>query len=100
MVDLGPAPAPEVLAQLLHGSKFNFLILSSAKDPRKLDRVILSPRTEGGVMPLPQAQNDLEDDAPPAPPQAQPGNAPPPPVQNNRPQMDPNNPPDDNTPDQ
>ena len=99
VVDLGPAPAPEVLAQLLHGSKFNFLILSSAKDPRKLDRVILSPRTEGGAMPLPQAQNDPEDVAPPAPPQAQPVNIPPP-VQNNRPQTDPNNPPDDNTPDQ
>jgi hypothetical protein len=42
--DLGPAPAPEVLAHLLNGSKFNFLILSSATNPQALDRVILSPR--------------------------------------------------------
>ncbi len=54
-VDLGPAPAPEVLAQLLNGSKFNFLILNNANDPAKLDRVILSTRTEGNfVAPLPQ----------------------------------------------
>jgi hypothetical protein len=44
---LGPAPAPEVLSHLLNGSKFNFLILSSANDPRSLDRVILSARPEG-----------------------------------------------------
>jgi hypothetical protein len=44
---LGPAPAPEVLSHLLNGSKFNFLILSSANDPRALDRVILSARPEG-----------------------------------------------------
>jgi hypothetical protein len=67
--DIGPAPAPEVLARLLNGSKFNFLILSSANDPRVLDRVILSPKAEGAVTPLPpMANNDLEDDAPVAPP--------------------------------
>jgi AMIN domain len=54
--DLGPAPAQEVLARLLHGSKFNFLILNAAEDPKKLDRVILTPRTEGGPTPLPPLQ--------------------------------------------
>jgi AMIN domain len=67
--DIAPGPAPEVLARLLNGSKFNFLILSAANDPRKLDRVILSPRADGGVMPLPpmQAQNagSEDDDGPP-----------------------------------
>ena len=53
---LGPAPAQEVLAQLLHGSKFNFLILNAANDPKKLDRVILTPRTEGGATTLPPLQ--------------------------------------------
>jgi AMIN domain len=65
--DLGPAPAPEVLARLLNGSKFNFLILSAANDPTKLDRVILSTRSEGNfIAPLPQVQNndDAEDDEP------------------------------------
>ena len=53
VADIAPAPAPEVLARLLNGSRFNFLILSAANDPGKLDRVILSTRAEGVVMPLP-----------------------------------------------
>ena len=48
VADIDPGPAPEVLARLLNGSRFNFLILSSAADARGLDRVILSPRGEGG----------------------------------------------------
>jgi hypothetical protein len=58
VANLGPAPAPEVLAQLLNGSKFNFLILSSAKDPQGLDQVILTPRAEGAMPPpsTPQPQ--------------------------------------------
>jgi len=54
--NLGPAPAQEVLAHLLNGSKFNFLILNAVGDPNKLDRVILTPRTEGGPVPLPPLQ--------------------------------------------
>ncbi len=64
-----PAPAPEVLARLLNGSHFNFLILSAPDDPNKLDRVILSTRMDGNfVAPLPQMQNDNagnDDDEPP-----------------------------------
>ena len=94
VVDIPPAPAPEVLAQLLHGSKFNFLILSSPNDPRQLDRVILSPRADGGPMPLsPVQNNDAEQDAPPAA-QPQPANR----VANRPP--DANNPPEENAPDQ
>jgi hypothetical protein len=66
VADIGPAPAPEVLAQLLNGSKFNFLILSAANDPRMLDRVILSARAEGAVTaPSPMQNNDEADDEPP-----------------------------------
>jgi hypothetical protein len=81
VADLGPATAPEVLAHLLNGSKFNFLILSSATDPSLLDRVILSERPEGAVAasrPLPQIQpqEDVDDaagrGAPPPP--VDPGN--------------------------
>ena len=78
VVDLGPAPAAEVVAQLLHGSKFNFLILSAANDPTHLERVVLTPRGEGGSMPLApmQAVNqpDMDDPDPPQPgnPQQQP----------------------------
>jgi hypothetical protein len=73
-VDLAPGPAPEILARLLNGSKFNFLILSAASDPRQLDRVILSPRTEGVIMPSSpiQPQEDTADnDASPEPGSAQ-----------------------------
>jgi hypothetical protein len=84
VVELGPAPAPEVLASLLNGSKFNFLILSAADDPRKLDRVILSPRVESAVQPLsPVVQNDdADDDEPPPQPAPVQGqmNVPPPPA--------------------
>jgi len=61
--DLGPAPAPEVLAHLLNGSRFNFMILSSATNPQALDRVILSPRGGGQVLPgIPQAQPVVDED--------------------------------------
>jgi hypothetical protein len=89
VADLGPASAPEVLAHLLNGSKFNFLILSSAADPSLLDRVILSERPEGAVAasrPLPQIQpqEDVDDAAgrgappPPVDPGNQPQPTPPP----------------------
>ncbi len=86
--EIPPAPAAEALAKLLYGSRFNFLILNSASDPRQLDRVILSARAEGGfVSPPPQPQEadpDITVDPPAAPPgqpvQApNPENAPPPP---------------------
>ena len=73
VVDLGPAPAPEVLAQLLNGSKFNFLILSNANDPHQLDKVILSQRVEGYTPPppppmvMPADTADEEQAAPPPP---------------------------------
>ena len=90
---LSKAFTAEVLAQMLNGSRFNFLILNAANDPRQLDRVILSPRGEGAVMPLPPMQNaaDLEDDgsAPAAPARVQPGT-----VRNSPPQVSPNLPPD------
>ncbi|MGA9307860.1 MAG: AMIN domain-containing protein [Candidatus Sulfotelmatobacter sp.] len=74
VTELGPAPAPEVLAHLLNGTQFNFLILSSPTNPGGLDRVILTPRPDGPMpAPLPQARsltND-EDEA-----DAQPGAAP------------------------
>lgn len=62
--DFGPGPAPEVLAHLLNGTKFNFMILSSTTDPQALDRVILSPRADG-AMSSAMAQNQavVDEDA-------------------------------------
>ena len=63
VAEFGPAPAPEVVAHLLNGSKFNFLILSSSSDPQALDRVILSSRPEGPMPPpRPQPRAVAEDD--------------------------------------
>jgi hypothetical protein len=68
VAEIEPAPAPEVLARLLNGSRFNFLILNSPDDPSKLGRVILTTRADGGnfIAPPPVAQNneDSEDDEP------------------------------------
>jgi len=61
VADIEAAPAPEVLARLLNGSKFNFLILSSPNDSRLVDKVILTTRTQEYVAPL-----ALPEDAPSA----------------------------------
>ena len=84
VAEIEPAPAPEVLGRLLNGSKFNYLILSAADDPSKLDKVILSTRYDGIFPTSPsvqappvQAQNeDAADEEPPIA-QNQPNNRPP-----------------------
>src|SRR5437764_2280261 len=43
-VDAGPAPASEVLAELLNGSSLNFVVVGSESDPNALRSVILSRR--------------------------------------------------------
>jgi len=77
VAEIAPAPAAEAVARLLNGSRFNFLILNSATDPRRLDRVILSTRnvSEGGFAPpSPQTQeqedDNTADEQPPPPPLA------------------------------
>lgn len=40
----GPGPVRAVLAELLNGSHFNYVLLGSAADPAALDRVILTPK--------------------------------------------------------
>jgi hypothetical protein len=77
VAEIGPASAPEVLAHLLNGSKFNFVIMSSASDPGILDRVILSARPDGPApvyRPLPQVQPEDDSDT------ETPGKGNPPPV--------------------
>lgn len=60
VADIGPGPAQEVLARLLNGSSFNFLILNSSSDPRQLERVILTPRSGGAFVP-PAGPPPIED---------------------------------------
>ena len=100
VADIAPGPAPEVLARLLNGSKFNFLILSAVDNPQRLDRVILSARADGAFMPLApvQAQNaDDSEDREPSVTNLQPGNRAPAPTQVPQP-PDGNAPADENTP--
>ena len=85
VADLGPGPAQEVLAHLLNGSRFNFLILNSVNNPLQLDRVILTPRGEGIAMPqVPAQRGDDADDqnapspAPPLEERTEPSTSPPP----------------------
>jgi hypothetical protein len=80
VADIGPGQPQEVIASLLNGSSFNFMILNSASDPRQLDRVILTLRTAGPVTvsssaPPPQQQASDEDQSynePPPQPDARP----------------------------
>jgi hypothetical protein len=43
-VRLGPGPASQVLASLLAGSAFNFIVLNAESDPKTLTKVVLSPK--------------------------------------------------------
>jgi hypothetical protein len=42
---LGPGPARDVIAELLNGSRFNYVLLGSPADQSVLTRVVLVPRT-------------------------------------------------------
>jgi hypothetical protein len=51
---LGPGTAREVIAELLNGSRFNFMLLGSAQDPSLLTRVVLKAKTSpDGASPNP-----------------------------------------------
>ncbi|HVZ61154.1 MAG TPA: hypothetical protein VG892_10255 [Terriglobales bacterium] len=79
-VDLGPAPVEEVLAGLLHGSRFDYVVLGSAANPGGVDRIILTARQASGASsaPAPSAvrqtpeEPQLEEE-----PQSEPDNMPP-----------------------
>jgi hypothetical protein len=51
---LGPAPAREVMAELLNGSRFNYILLGSPEDANALVRVVLVAKT-GPDTPAPAA---------------------------------------------
>jgi hypothetical protein len=101
-VVLGPGTQREVVSKLLEGSRYNFIIVGTDADANKVERVILSPKTPGGVV----AGNpgDAQEDAPVAqmqsPPQRSMGAPPPPPapVTEDQPQGD-STPPDSMPPD-
>jgi hypothetical protein len=48
VVKLGPGSARQILASLLYGSNFDYLILASAADPEGIQNVVLKPREKKG----------------------------------------------------
>jgi hypothetical protein len=62
---LGPGPAREVVAELLNGSRFNYILLGSPTDANQLVRVVLVAKT-GPDNPNPQPAQAGNNAAPPA----------------------------------
>lgn len=58
VADLGPGPAREVLADLLNGTHFNYVMVGSRTDPNAIQSIVLTPRT-GGPDTTPSASNNL-----------------------------------------
>jgi hypothetical protein len=63
---LGPGPAREVVAELLNGSRFNYVLLGSPDNANLLVRVVLVAKTPDTPAPAIEAANA----APPQPPAA------------------------------
>ena len=100
-VSLGPASPRDVISQLLNGSRYNFIILGGNDDANKVSKLILTPKTAGGV--VPQVESDdpaavMPDPVPVAQMQAQRSSGPAPAVpaaiEEVQPQGDSNPPPD------
>lgn len=86
---IGPGPARDVIASLLSGSAFDFLILGTTNSPGGVQRVILTPRAKTGAtgsvnmagmvqrpaaaQPEPDENNNTEEEAEaPEPPEQEP----------------------------
>jgi hypothetical protein len=93
---LGPGPAREIVADLLNGSRFNYVLLGAPGDDTALTRVVLVAKTanEGTIpnqpAPVPQPGMAQVNSLPPQPQEA------PPPDENDQPTADENNAVDDN----
>jgi AMIN domain len=49
VANIGPLPIREALVSLLNGSRFNFIMVDSEREPGKLKSVILTYRGSGGI---------------------------------------------------
>jgi hypothetical protein len=47
VADIGPGPARDVLAELLNGTHFNYVMVGSATDPSAVQSIVLTARTGG-----------------------------------------------------
>jgi len=55
----GPGPARDVLAALLNGSHFNYVMIGSDANPASVAQVILTPRVGGETAPVNQANGQM-----------------------------------------
>jgi hypothetical protein len=60
---IGPGPAQEVMAELLNGSRFNYILLGSPQDPKALTRVVLVARSSSVAANHPAAAQQPVDQA-------------------------------------
>jgi hypothetical protein len=58
VTSLGPGPAREVVAELLNGSRFNYVLLGSPSEPTRLTRVVLVAKTGPDVVGAPAQPQD------------------------------------------
>jgi hypothetical protein len=45
VADIGPGPARDVMAELLNGTHFNYVMVGSATDPTAVHSIVLTPKT-------------------------------------------------------
>ena len=57
VADLGPGRARDVLAQLLNGTHFNYVMVGSTTDPTAIQSIVLTPRSGGPDAPNALAAN-------------------------------------------
>lgn len=65
---LGPGPAREVVATLLNGSRFNYVLLGAPSDPEKLVRIVLVAKVNDAPKPA-EGQETAQANAQPQPAQ-------------------------------
>jgi hypothetical protein len=72
VANIGPLPLREALVSLLNGSRFNFILVDSDREPGKLKTVILSYRGGSGIVqPMATGNEPAVTDSTPAPDQSQ-----------------------------
>lgn len=70
--NLGPGPARDVLASLLNGSHFNYVMLGSPNDPQMVQRIILTSKSGGAGENAPPTTSEAANQQQVYPPQAVP----------------------------
>lgn len=81
VAQLGPGQPKDVLASLLNGSKFNYIILGAPNEPGSVQKLILTPRTNA---PITNTAQNVPAQRPPEPQQEEDYSAPEPtPVEEN-----------------